>query len=138
MGGDEAARDLLQDTFLRILQKPSTPELYEPRAYLTRIANGLVINLRQRRALECAYLAVLASLPEAVAPSEEQRQLALESLLAIDRMLDGLPARVREGFLLAQLDGLKYPAIAARLGVDVRTIKRDMVKAYTACLIALE
>lgn len=138
MAADEAAADLAQDTFLRVLQKPQLPDLREPRAYLTRIANGLMINLWQRRALERAYLEVLAGLPEPATPSEEQRQIALDALIRIDRLLDGLPARVREAFLLSQLDGLKYADIAQRLKVDVRTVKRWMVRAFAACLQGMD
>ncbi|MFT3763276.1 MAG: sigma-70 family RNA polymerase sigma factor [Pseudoxanthomonas sp.] len=138
MSADEAAADLAQDTFLRVLQKPQLPELQEPRAYLTRIADGLVLNLWQRRALERAYLEVLTSLPEPQAPSEEQRRIALDALIRIDRLLDGLPGRVREAFLLAQLDGLKQANIARRMNVDVRTVKRWMVKAIATCLQGLD
>lgn len=138
MAADEGAADLAQDTFLRVLQKPELPELQEPRAYLTRIANGLMINLWQRRALERAYLEVLAALPEPLVPSEEQRQLALEALLRIDRLLDGLSSQVREAFLLSQLDGLKYAEIAQQMRVDVRTVKRWMVKAVATCLQGLD
>jgi RNA polymerase sigma-70 factor (ECF subfamily) len=138
MSADEAAADLAQDAFVRLLQKPQLPALEQPRAYLTRIANGLVINLWQRRSLERAWLEVLASLPEAAVPDEEQRQIALEALLQIDRMLDTLPARAREAFLLSQLDGLTYAAIAQRFGVVERTIKRDIVLAMAACLAVMD
>lgn len=138
LSADEAADDLAQDTFLRLLQKPALPALQEPRAYLSRIANGLVINLWQRRSLERAYLDVLATLPEPLQPGEEQRQIALEALLRIDRLLDSLPRRARETFLLSQLDGLRYAEIALHMGVTVRTVKRDMATAFAACLLAMD
>lgn len=138
MSADEAAADLAQDTFVRLLQKSQLPTLDQPRAYLTRIANGLVINLWQRRGLERAWLEVMASLPEALVPDEEQRQIALEALMQIDRLLDALPPRTREAFLLSQLDGMTYAAIAQRLGVVERTIKRDIVCAMAACMAAMD
>ena len=138
LGNAADAADLAQDTFVRLLQKPSLPALEQPRAYLTRIANGLVINLWQRRALERAWLDVLANLPEALVPDEEQRQIALEALVRIDRLLDALPMRTREAFLLSQLDGLTYAVIAERFGVTERTIKRDIVCAMAACMQAME
>ncbi len=77
-----------------------------PRRYLATIARGLVIDLYRRRSLEQAYLEALMSRPELHAPSAETRALILDSLLAIDRMLDGLGARTRQIFLAVQLDGL--------------------------------
>lgn len=48
-------------------------------------------------------------------------------------MLDQLKPRVREAFLLAQLDGLTCAQIALRLGVSKATVERDLSKALHAC-----
>ena len=45
-----------------------------------------------------------------------------------------MPARVRQVFLLSQLDGLTYAQIAEQLQVSLITIKRDMRTAFLACL----
>ena len=66
-------------------------------------------------------------------PSEETRLLILDSLERIDRLLDQLKPRVREAFLLAQLDGLTCQQIALRLGVSKATVERDLAKALHAC-----
>ena len=79
-----------------------------------------------------------ASAPEALVQDEEQRQIALEALVRIDRLLAALPVRTREAFLLSQLDGLTYAVIAERCGVTERTIKRDIVCALAACIQAME
>ena len=71
--------------------------------------------------------------PEHQAPSPETRLLILDSLERIDRLLDQLKPRVREAFLLAQLDGLTCPQIAQRLGVSKATVERDLAKALHAC-----
>lgn len=137
LGCSESAADLAQDTFVRVLQKRERQILREPRAYLTAIANGLVINLWQRQALERAYLEELALLPEAEAPSEESRLLILEALLQIEKLLQGLPPKVRSAFLLSQLDGMTYAEIAEHLDISMRTVKRHMVVAFAQCLTVL-
>jgi RNA polymerase sigma-70 factor (ECF subfamily) len=53
-------------------------------------------------------------------------------------MLDAMPGRVRNVFLLAQLDGLTYAEIAAETGLSVRTVNRHMQHAYLACLTAID
>jgi RNA polymerase sigma-19 factor, ECF subfamily len=137
LGCADNAADLAHDTFLRILQKREPQILREPRAYLTTIARGLVINLWQRQALERVYLEELALLPESEAPSEESRLLIFEALLQIESLLRTLPPAVRSAFLLSQLDGLGYAEIADRLGISTRTVKRHMVVAFEQCLQAL-
>lgn len=138
MGGEEAAADLAQDTFVRILTARETPALLEPKAFLATIARRLLANHYRREAIERAYLDTLASLPETLAPSPEERRQVLETLCAIDKALDALPAKAREAFLLAQLEGMKYEDIALRLGVTTRTVGNYMVRAVQACFFAQE
>lgn len=72
LGCSETAADLTQDTFIRLLLKENTPPLESPRAYLSTIAKGLMINHWQRQALEHAYLDFLAAQPEPLVPSLEE------------------------------------------------------------------
>lgn len=137
-GADHAA-DLAQDTFLRLLGQPerSCADLREPRAYLATVAHRLLINYARRQSLEQAYLEVLAALPPRHTPPPEERLMILESLHEIDEMLNGLPCKARQAFLLSQLEGIAYADIGARLGVTVRTVKRYMAAAFTQCLMVL-
>ncbi|QBF27310.1 sigma-70 family RNA polymerase sigma factor [Pseudomonas tructae] len=136
LGNRWDAADLSQDTFLRVLASPQVlSELREPRAYLLTVGKRLLVNFHKRRSLERAYLEALANLPEALVPSPEQRWLLLETLQALDELLDGLPTAVRRAFLWAQLEGLNYAQIAERLAVSERTVKRYMAQAYEHCLL---
>jgi RNA polymerase sigma factor (sigma-70 family) len=136
MGSACDAADLSQDTFLRLLASSQRiADLQEPRAYLLTVGKRLLSNFYQRRSLEQAYLSALASLPEACSPSPEERWLLLETLQALDELLDGLPRAVRRAFLWSQLEGLNYQQIAERLSVSQRTVKRYMAQAYEHCLL---
>ncbi|WP_049290225.1 sigma-70 family RNA polymerase sigma factor, partial [Pseudomonas aeruginosa] len=132
------AADLAQDTFARLLASRRVLDAREPRAYLTTVAKGLMINWFQRQSLERAYLDALANLPEDLAPPPEQRLMVLETLHEVDALLGSLPDRVRQAFLLAQIEGLKYEAIAERLGVSLGSVKRYMQQAFRQCLELME
>ncbi len=136
LGNAFVAADLAQDTFVRLMLGSwrSGQANDQPRALLTHIAKGLVIDHRRRQDVERAYLEALAHLPPAVAPSPEDRLVILEALIRIDAMLQQLPARTREIFLLAQLDGLTYAQIAQAQGVSLITVKRHMHVAFVQCL----
>ncbi|MDE1164349.1 MAG: sigma-70 family RNA polymerase sigma factor [Pseudomonas sp.] len=138
LGCMDHAADLAQDTFIRVLTQRKAPELREPRAYLSTIARSLMIDMFRRRALEQAYLEVLAARPEAVDISPETRLLIIETLLQIDQLLDGLGSRTREIFLMSQLDGMSYVDIGRQLGVSVNTVKKHAVRALMQCLLATE
>ena len=138
LGNASDAADLAQDTFARILARRDLDAVREPRAYLTTVAKGLMVNWYRRQALERAYLDALAVLPEPEGACPEQRMLVLETLHDIDAALDALPERVRQAFFLSQLDGMKYDAIAQVLDVSLPTVKRYMKRAFLQCLLVLE
>lgn len=138
LGCEHQAQDLSHDAFIKLLKKQYLPKLREPRAYLTTIANGLVVNYWRRRDLERAYLDALANEPEAETLTLESRALIIETLMKIDSVLRGLPKLVREAFLLSQLEGLTYKVIAERLKVSERTIKKYMARAMLHCLLVAE
>ena len=108
-------------------------DIREPRAFLTTVARRVMVSHLRRREVERAYLDALAHLPENLAPSPEERAIVLETLMEIDRILDGLPAKVRQAFLWAQLDGLSYAEIAERLGVSLSSVKQYMARAIRQC-----
>lgn len=134
LGCSHHAADLAQDTFVRVLMRDDSLTMREPRAYLTTIANGLLIDHWRKRDIERAWLESIANRQEAVAPSPEQRLLVLDTLYRIDRMLASLPERVRQAFLLAQIHGLTYACIAGRLQVSERMVKKYMAQAMLACI----
>ncbi|HMN43777.1 MAG TPA: sigma-70 family RNA polymerase sigma factor [Povalibacter sp.] len=134
----EQAADLAQDTFVRVLRTAGDEPIREPRSYLIRIAGGLVVDYFRRRRVERAFLEYLARVPESCAPSPETREILIESLVRIDAMLDGLKPRVREVFLLSQIDGLTYPQIAQRVGISLRSVSNHMTVAFDHCFGATE
>ena len=90
----------------------------------------------RRQAVEQAYLEAVAHLPAPEAPSPETRLQIIEALTYIDTMLSTLPAKTRQVFLLAQLDGLTLQQIAEQVGVPVITVRRHVHKALVACMAA--
>lgn len=135
LGDAGDAADLAHDTFVRLMASARGAAVGdEPRAFLTHVAKGLVIDLWRRRDLERAYLEALAHLPEAHAPSLEAQWQVIEALLQIDRLLAGLAPATRQVFLLAQLDGLTLAQISAQMAMPVITVRRHIHKALVACM----
>lgn len=137
LGCPHNAADLAHDTFARVIARRESLCLQgQGKALLTTIAHGLMVDHLRRKALERAFFEAIAAMPAAMAPSPEDRLALLETLVEIDRMLDGLPAKVRQAFLLSQLDGLSYAQIATELNVSVSSVQQYMTRAFTACYAA--
>ncbi|AVD92768.1 MULTISPECIES: sigma-70 family RNA polymerase sigma factor [Pseudomonas] len=134
LGEAADADDLAQDTFVRIMRaRRPLNDVQRPLAYLATIANSLLINRWRRLAVERAYTEALAAQPEQYEISAEERHLLIETLTQLDELLHGLSPRVREIFLLSQLDGLTYKQIAAQLALSVDQVQRAMLKAFDRC-----
>lgn len=131
------AQDVASETFVRVVAARPAAVVQEPRAFLTTIAKRLLFTLWRRRELERAYLETLALQPEELAPSPEERAVLLETLEHIAQALDGLPLKARQAFLLSQIDGLTYQAIADQLDISLSTVRRHMAEAFRRIAIAL-
>lgn len=131
------AADLTQDIFVRLLCREEPVLIQEPRAFLTTVAKRLLANHWRREQFERIYLEALAQAPQGLAPSPEERAILLETLLEIDRLLEGLPPLVKRTFLYAQLDGMTQAEIATELGISITTVKRYLLRACTQCYFGL-
>lgn len=136
LGCPEQAADLAHDTFVRVLAAPSAQAIAEPRAFLTTLAQRVLFSFWRRRSLEQAWLDTLAAQPPGLALSAEDYAMVREAVEAIDQLLDGLPLRARQAFLLNRLEGMTHPAIAAELGVSLASVERYVRQAYLHLLAA--
>lgn len=122
---------------MRLLGRERLAPPREPRAFLLTVAKGLLFDHFRRAALERAYLDELKTLPESEQPSPEQRQLILEELQLIDRLLGKLSTKARAAFLHSRLDGLGHAEIAERLGVSVPRVRQYLAHGMRQCYVAL-
>jgi RNA polymerase sigma factor (sigma-70 family) len=109
----ETAADLMQDTFMRLLNRPRVfGSDGDARGYLTTIAKGLCVDFWRRRQIEPAYLEALTHQSIPMEASPEHKAIVVETLFELDSMLCRLPTKVSNAFLLSQLKGLTYREIA--------------------------
>jgi len=136
LGCPNDAADMASETFAQVVALADPHSIREPRALLTTIAKRLIYASWRRRDLERAYLEALANEPEQFAPSAEQQALAVEALVEIDRLLQGLSSRARAAFLYSQLDGMTYADIARELNVSAPRVHQYVAQGLRACFEA--
>jgi len=136
VGCPHQAADLTQDTFVRVLGARDIDQLDEPRAFLMTLAQRVLFSFWRRRDLETAWLEALAQQPENYEPSAEDYALVREAIETLDRLLDGLPRRARQVFLMNRLEEMTHAEIARAVGVSLATVERDMKLAITHCWLA--
>lgn len=130
--GRQEAEDVVQDTYLHLLQRGAAATLEHPRAYLFRIAANLAVDLARKTKIRSRYAGDDVELDH-LSGNGGSPEAASEGAMELRRLqaaLAELPPLCRAAFLLNRIDGLTYAEIAERLGLSVRTIDRYMVRAW--------
>ena len=128
----EDAQDLAQETFLRLsrVDLDAPGRLLRPAAYLRRIARNLLLDRSKaaRRHHDDAH--VSADDVPLAAIDEERRLQARDSLARLEAAIRRLKPKTREIFLAHHLEGLNYADIAARTGMSVSGVEKQMGRAF--------
>lgn len=126
---DEAA-DIVQDAFLRLARSEGPPPTLErPRAYLHRIVTNLVRDRARSRARRAAFLHDAAD-EEALTAHDQQELLESRDMLRrLEAAILRLKPRTREIFVAHRIEGLTYAEIAARTGLSIKGVEKQMSKA---------
>lgn len=127
LGRTHEAEDVVQDTFLKALQKLHTlrdPSLF-PR-WIMRIAMNMVRGkLRKRRLLRTLGLdrtvddATLERMASPATPPDVRAELA-----GIDAVLRDVPSEARVAWMLHVVEGWSLPETAEAIGCSLATVKR--------------
>jgi RNA polymerase sigma-70 factor (ECF subfamily) len=128
------AKDLLQDSYLRLLRMRARGEIRSVRALLFAIARNAVSDAVRRKlsnreisGTELADLPVLdqADVVETVTRRQEQDLLA--------DAIQELPTRCRDVLLLRKIHGFSQREIAARLGISENTVESLVSRGMRRC-----
>jgi RNA polymerase sigma-70 factor (ECF subfamily) len=129
--------DVAQEVFLRLLRFNSADRITEPKAYLFKMAANVAtewsMRSRHRQPHDSQWLSEL--LAEGALEDDLQRA---ERDAEISRALGALPPRAQAILRLHFGDGLAHAAIAERLLVTRRIVKRELIRAYAELRVALD
>lgn len=132
------AEELVQDLFVDVWERRVERELSEiGRAYLFRALRNRALNHLRRTRVQARWRNWARQAPPRTAPSAaDDAQLAV-TIAVVRAVIDDLPPRCREVFLLVRREGLRYDEAAEVLGISRKTVDAQMVKAMRALRAAL-
>ncbi len=141
----ENARDIIQDTFIRIWEvRRSLPEDIHFRSYLfTAVRNRCLDFLKHQTQVNRYVQLRVKELEETGFQKKKQPEDPLEALISkelqkkIIDTIDALPPRCREIFILSRFEGMKYKEISEKLNISVKTIETHMTRTLLALRDAL-
>lgn len=123
--------DLVQDVFTRLAARADNGEIEKSEAYLMVTASNVWKDFLRKKqthseTAHCEYEDSVHS-PEGFSP--ERVFLAKEAVQRLANVLEALPARTRNIYLLCRAHGFKRADVAERLGVSVTTVDRHLMTA---------
>ncbi|WP_180126116.1 sigma-70 family RNA polymerase sigma factor [Rhodoferax sp. BLA1] len=133
----DAAADVVQETYARVIALSRAQIVTEPRALLYRVARNLLTDQHRRDTLRLHdSLDTLSELEHPHAPQMCQPEQALDArqqALAMLEAINKLPKRCREAFMLNRFDGLSHQEIADQMGISRNMVAQHVIRAVLAC-----
>ncbi len=135
LSAPEQAEDLLQQVFLRLMQRADWSELQNPEAYLRTAARHVLADFyRGRNARDQGVVLEFQEFrhaDETWTPGG-----TLQSGEFFDRLasvLDSLSPKVQKAFVLSRVYGYTYSEIGRALSISPRTVEKHVAKGLARC-----
>ncbi len=128
----EDAADGVQEVFMRLIRHNGTAKLDSTDGYIWRIMQNLVREIKRTHAIRARWM-----VPQSYDSEEQVSQApgpeeAMENQQIFDntlRILNELPPRCKEVFIMHRFKGLSHKEIARQLNISSKTVENHMVNA---------
>lgn len=139
LGSAGLATEVMHETWLRLDDPAELGIVHQPQSYLY----GMMLNVAADQRRSEARWASRAELEAAQHSDDDlldpERIVAARSeIAALERVLAELRPLTRAVFVAAIVEELPYRAVAARLGISLRSVQREMRRAVDHCNKHLE
>ncbi|MDR1369822.1 MAG: RNA polymerase sigma-70 factor [Dysgonamonadaceae bacterium] len=127
----DEAEEIVQELFYKIWKNREHLEIsFSLKAYLYGAVRNNALQYLEHLQVRQNYAEHFAKQDKTgiLSPDEELEYKELNE--KIDSLLNELPERRREIFILSRFEGLKYSEIAERFDLSIKTIEAEMTKAF--------
>ncbi len=125
--GDSAkAKDIVQDTFIKLWENCSKVPVENAKAFLYNVARNTFLNVVKADNVRLKHK------PNTSNSTNETPEFVLEEKeysLKLEKAIANLTEANRTAFLLNRIDGKKYREIAEMLGISVKAVEKRIHKA---------
>ncbi|MBC3920545.1 sigma-70 family RNA polymerase sigma factor [Undibacterium sp. CY18W] len=130
----DAATDIVQECYARVLAMDPSVAIAEPRALLYKIGKNLIVDDARRRNAEARMLATLALTGSDELPSVEHEVMVRQQLDRLLARLARMPGKRREAFIMVRVYGYSHREAAEHLCSSVAAIEKHVVRAVLDCI----
>jgi RNA polymerase sigma-70 factor (ECF subfamily) len=133
VGSHNEALEVAQEAYVRLLSLDQPGAVSYLRAFLFKTAANIAIDRRRRHRNydKVTERQLFVELAENRTP---ERQVAAEQTLRLlGSLIEAMPPKCRESFVMNQIHGLDAAPIAARLGITESMVRKYVVRALLHC-----
>ena len=135
LGSRELAEEVAQETYLKLYRLCRPEDVVCPQALLFDVATKLALtHLRRARAqaVIAASTVELEDMPDEAA-QPDQRAMADEAMRWLEKIIEELPPKLRQVFIMRYVQQLPRPEIADSLGISVGALEQRLTRALAHC-----
>lgn len=136
VGTDDEARDIAQEAYLRLLRYRENQNLASLKALVFRIATNL-LGMRARTARahrQADHQPLEEHLDLAINDiSAEQRLFGEQQLDRLMAVIERLPTKCQQVFILSRFHDMGYSQIAARCNISIKMVEKHISHALEIC-----
>lgn len=132
----QLADDMVQEVFIKVWEKRQKIENANIEAFIFRVLrNHCISHLKHLKVIENVKTKVLLKSEEEelyridFIRDEPYLVIEKELQLEIEKVINELPEKCREVFLLSRIEGLKNREIAEKLNINIKNVERHITRA---------
>jgi RNA polymerase sigma-70 factor (ECF subfamily) len=131
----ESAEDIIQESFIILSREIQQQHIDNPRAFLFRVAKNLAFDLLKHKKVTDNYAQVQYPILESTieAPSIEQLMANNQDIDLMRQVIDELPPRCRDTFILNKMHEMSYGEVAQHTGISESGVEKHIMKGLRHC-----
>ena len=123
---EEACKDIVQEVFLNVWEKPNLTKIQNVKAYLYQTVRFKVLMALRKDKISEKHL---ETIQELVANTTEEQLDFNEVNEVLQNSINSLPKRCKEVFRLSRMENLSNKEISDKLGISIRTVETHISNA---------
>lgn len=125
----DIAGEIVQETYLILARTARSQTIAQPRGFLFRVATNLAFDYLKHHKIVLNHAEKHANETAAAMPSAEHVCMQHQKLEQFKAIVNELPPRCRDVFILYKVHGMSYKEIAAELQISHSGVEKHIMKA---------
>jgi len=124
----QASEDVVQECFVKLWQNCAEVQFDKVKSFLFTVGNNAFINIKKHEQIVRKH--------QTKAPKQSSDNVSPEFIIIeeeyaqkLHKLIDSLPDKQKEVFMMSRIEKMKYREIAEALGISVKTVEKRMSSA---------